>query len=63
MEEYFVIVYFCCLKNYCIVDLCNCKMEMLINENEFKKMLNKYRFIFCFCVIMLYKMELMFKGY
>lgn len=36
---------------------------MLINENEFKKMLNKYRFIFCFCVIMLYKMELMYKGY
>lgn len=34
LEEYFVIVYFCCLKNYCIVDLCNCKMEMLINENE-----------------------------
>lgn len=28
-----------------------------------KKMLNKYRFFFCFCVIMLYKMELMFKGY
>lgn len=36
---------------------------MLINENELKKMLNKYRFIFCFCVIMLYKMELMYKGY
>lgn len=36
---------------------------MLINENEFKKMLNKYRFIFRFCVIMLYKMELTYKGY